>query len=86
MYVCGLAYEFCVFYTAKDAALAGFHVSFVEDASRAISEDGKASATAAMADLGITLLSSSLVPVHEDYVHAAVLADAGLDSAESSPR
>jgi nicotinamidase/pyrazinamidase len=36
VYVCGLAGDYCVFYTAKDALKEGFKTVLLEDASRAI--------------------------------------------------
>ena len=38
--MCGLALDFCVSFTAKDAAKAGFSAFVVEDATRGISEEG----------------------------------------------
>jgi nicotinamidase/pyrazinamidase len=40
LYVCGLATDFCVAWTALDARAAGFEVTVVEDACRAIDLDG----------------------------------------------
>lgn len=40
LYVCGLATDFCVAWTALDARAAGFDTTVVEDASRAIDLDG----------------------------------------------
>ncbi len=40
LYVCGLATDFCVAWTALDGARAGFDVRVIEDASRAIDLDG----------------------------------------------
>lgn len=37
VYVCGLAADFCVYYTAKDAVANDFKTFFIEDASKAIS-------------------------------------------------
>ena len=44
VYVCGLAGDFCVYFTAKDALGAGFRTLLIDDATRAISIDdfGKA--------------------------------------------
>lgn len=39
VYVCGLAADYCVYYTAKDAVENGFSTFFIEDASKPISED-----------------------------------------------
>lgn len=44
VFVAGLALDFCVRYTAEDAASAGFMVAVVEDACRAIDLDGSEAA------------------------------------------
>jgi nicotinamidase/pyrazinamidase len=38
VYVCGLAGDYCVFYTIKDALQAGFKATLIEDATRAINK------------------------------------------------
>lgn len=48
IYVAGLAADYCVYYTAKDGKDLGFNSFFIENASRAISED---TYRAAMKDL-----------------------------------
>jgi nicotinamidase/pyrazinamidase len=40
LYLCGLATDFCVAYSALDAVREGFSASIVEDASRGIDLDG----------------------------------------------
>ncbi|MGB9835462.1 MAG: bifunctional nicotinamidase/pyrazinamidase [Candidatus Saccharicenans sp.] len=40
VYVCGLAAEFCVLYTALDALGLGFETYYIEDATRALSHEG----------------------------------------------
>ncbi|HYD56076.1 MAG TPA: bifunctional nicotinamidase/pyrazinamidase [Burkholderiales bacterium] len=40
VWVCGLATDFCVAWTALDAQAAGFETTLIEDASRAIDLDG----------------------------------------------
>ena len=40
LYVCGLATDFCVAWTALDARAAGFEVTVIEDACRAIDLEG----------------------------------------------
>jgi nicotinamidase/pyrazinamidase len=40
LFVCGLATDFCVAWTALDARAAGFETTLIEDASRAIDLDG----------------------------------------------
>jgi len=55
--LCGLATDYCVFFSAIDAAAAGFATAVVLDASGAIDRDGSlAQALTAMRDVGITLL------------------------------
>ena len=53
----GLALDFCVHFSAVDAAKLGFDVTVVTSATRAIDLDGSlAAAQAAMADAGVTLV------------------------------
>ena len=40
VYVCGLAADYCVYYTAKDALQSGFTTYFIEDATRPIDQQG----------------------------------------------
>jgi nicotinamidase/pyrazinamidase len=55
--LCGLAYDFCVAYSALDAARLGFAVGVVEDACAAIDLDGsRAAQQKAMHEAGISLL------------------------------
>lgn len=55
--LCGLATDFCVFFSAIDAVAAGFATAVALDASRAIDIDGSlARALAAMRAAGVTLL------------------------------
>ena len=62
LYLCGLATDFCVLYSALDAVRAGFAVTLLEDASRAIDMAGSlAAARAALADAGIAAQLSSTV-------------------------
>jgi nicotinamidase/pyrazinamidase len=54
LYLCGLATDFCVSYTALDAAREGFAVTLLEDACRAIDLQGSlAAARSAMAEAGV---------------------------------
>lgn len=39
VYVCGLAADYCVYYTGKDAADLGYTVFYIENATKYISED-----------------------------------------------
>lgn len=52
VYVAGLAADYCVYFTAKDALAEGFAAIVIEDATRAISPDGFARAKADLQQLG----------------------------------
>ncbi len=59
IFVCGLAYDFCVRYTAEDAASLGFGVTVVEDACRAIDLDGSvAEMYASFTECGVECVQS----------------------------
>jgi len=69
VYVCGLATDYCVKYTAKDAASLGYNTTVIKDAmkavnlkpgddQRALNEMNKAGVTARMSDEIISLLKS----------------------------
>ena len=58
----GLAYDFCVFYSAVDAVRQGFRTTVVEDGCRAIDLDGSlAAALAEMRDRGVTIAGSAAI-------------------------
>lgn len=60
LYVCGLATDYCVAWTALDARAAGFTVTVVEDACRAIDLNGSlARAWADMQAAGVRRVQSS---------------------------
>jgi nicotinamidase/pyrazinamidase len=60
VYVCGLATDFCVAWTALDARKAGFKAAVIEDASRAIDLNGSlAAAWSKMAKAGVRRIQSS---------------------------
>jgi nicotinamidase/pyrazinamidase len=60
LYVCGLATDFCVAWTALDARTAGFEVTVIEDACRAIDLDGSlARAWSDMAAAGVKRTTSA---------------------------
>ncbi len=60
VYVCGLATDFCVSWTALDARKAGFKAAVVEDACRGIDLNGSLKAAwAQMAKAGVTRIQSS---------------------------
>ena len=53
VYVCGLAADYCVYYTAKDAVQNGFNTFFIEDATRAIDENNYQNAKKELLSLGV---------------------------------
>ena len=60
VYVCGLATDFCVAWTALDARKAGFKASVIEDACRGIDLNGSIKAAwAQMAKAGVKRIQSS---------------------------
>ena len=60
LFVAGLATDYCVSWTAIDAANAGFEVLVIEDACRAIDNDGSlAKARADMAAAGVMRIGSA---------------------------
>ena len=59
VFLAGLAFDFCVRYSAEDAHREGFEAVVIEDACRAIDIDGSAAATRAMfAARGISRVAS----------------------------
>lgn len=62
LFIAGLAFDFCVQYSAEDAHRSGFTVLVVEDACRAIDVAGSATQSREiLASLGITLVSSAAI-------------------------
>lgn len=63
VFVCGLATDFCVAWTAQDAAAAGFNTYLIEDASRAIDAGGSlAAAMAGLKTAGVGVIEKKDVP------------------------
>lgn len=63
VFVCGLATDFCVAWTAQDAAAAGFKTYLIEDASRAIDAGGSlAAAMAGLKTAGVDVIEKKDVP------------------------
>jgi nicotinamidase/pyrazinamidase len=59
LFLAGLAFDFCVRYSAEDAKREGFDVTVIEDACRSIDMDGSAAATKeTLAALGVNRLSA----------------------------
>ena len=60
LYLCGLATDFCVYFSAIDARAAGFEATVIEDACRAIDLEGSlAAAKADMAEKGVGFVQSA---------------------------
>lgn len=59
VFVCGLALDFCVAYTCKDAARRGFNTFCVTGAARGITPEGVVKERDLMAALGVTLIESA---------------------------
>lgn len=56
----GLAYDYCVRWSAEDARRQGFEAAVIEDATRAIDLDGsRDDATAAMQEAGVEIVASN---------------------------
>lgn len=53
VFLCGLAYDYCVRFTAEDAVREGFEAVVIEDACRAIAPDTAAAAKAGFVALGV---------------------------------
>ena len=63
VFVCGLATDFCVAWTAQDAAAAGFKTYLIEDVSRAIDAGGSlAAAMAGLKTAGVGVIEKKDVP------------------------
>ena len=63
VFVCGVATDYCVRFTAQDAASAGFSVTLIEDAARGvgITPDDVPNALAALREAGVTITTSDQV-------------------------
>lgn len=60
LFLCGLATDFCVNFSALDARKEGFETAVIEDACRAIDLDGsQAAAMTAMAEAGVEFVGSA---------------------------
>lgn len=58
VYVVGLAFDYCVAATAKDAAALGFKTTVIRNATRAVSDDTERTAGAEMCAAGVTILEA----------------------------
>jgi nicotinamidase/pyrazinamidase len=63
LYLAGIAFDFCVYYSAEDGKRGGFTVSVIEDACRAIDMNGSAGAAKRkLAEQGIACIAASSLP------------------------
>ena len=58
VYVCGLAADYCVFYTAKDAVKEGFKTFYITDATKAISEESYQLAIEQLQSVNVRFITS----------------------------
>lgn len=59
LYICGLAAEICVAYTARDAAKLGFAVSLIEDATRPLEQQAFEVMKQELRSIGVQTISVS---------------------------
>ena len=64
VYVCGLAADYCVYYTAKDSLKENFETYIIEDATRAIDTNGFVKATEKILSSGGQIIKSDLLHRH----------------------
>uniref|UniRef100_A0A0B6Y2M0 nicotinamidase n=1 Tax=Arion vulgaris TaxID=1028688 RepID=A0A0B6Y2M0_9EUPU len=62
LYICGLAYDFCVGHTATHAVKHGFRTILIEDATRGVSLDGIAKMRSELITKGVYFTESHQVP------------------------
>lgn len=61
VYVCGLAADYCVYYTAKDAVENGFNTYYIEDATKAISQENYQNCKEELRSLGVVFVNSNKI-------------------------
>ena len=59
VFLCGLAYDYCVRFTAEDAVREGFGAVVIEDACRAIAQETAAAAKASFEGLGVVEIEAA---------------------------
>eukprot|EP00117_Sycon_ciliatum_P049657 scpid87762/ scgid35168/ Nicotinamidase; Nicotine deamidase len=62
VFVCGLAYDVCVSWTARDAVRRGFRTFFVEDAAAGVEPGEMSRMKQELAQLGVSFVQSDEVP------------------------
>ena len=68
VFVCGLAIDFCVAYSAVDAAELGFETYMIEDASRGVSHDSITKEKKRMVEAGVSIIDVAQVSAEHCYV------------------
>ncbi|WP_458627003.1 bifunctional nicotinamidase/pyrazinamidase [Winogradskyella sp. PC D3.3] len=61
LYLCGLAADICVYFSARDAVKEGFDCFFIEDASKALDKDVFEKRKKEMIAMGIQMLTSTSI-------------------------
>jgi len=61
VFLCGLAYDYCVRFTAEDAVREGFEAVVIDNACRAIASDTAAAAKASFEALGVVEIEAALL-------------------------
>ena len=61
VYICGLAADYCVYYTAKDAKHEGFETYYIVDATKAISEETFTKAVEDLKINGVHIVKSAYI-------------------------
>lgn len=61
VYICGLAADYCVYYTAKDAKREGFETYYIVDATKAISEETFTKAVEDLKINGVHIVKSAYI-------------------------
>ncbi|KAL7703378.1 alpha/beta-hydrolase-like protein [Lotmaria passim] len=61
VFVCGVAYDYCVFFTAMDAKKFGFEVVVVSDLCAAVDDELGKTRTTSLLEAGVTVLESTLL-------------------------
>jgi nicotinamidase/pyrazinamidase len=58
VFLCGLATDVCVFYSARDALSLGFETYLIEDASKGVTPDSTQDALAKLKEAGVCIITS----------------------------
>jgi len=69
VYVAGLAYDYCVGFSAIDAFDEGFKVAVVEDATRGVAPDTTKAMKEQLVKKGIQIIQSKDIPYHGFVLH-----------------